>query len=126
MYGKSQSFKLRKHAVQMTAEEKMFAKALVNAIERVNVRNGHLLDEMKKDNLTVQDVLDAVRQGDVVEVNSLGRAVVRHARGTVVVVNLRNHDVVTAWYNRPTDQHKTLRMSEYTWKVNVVEYLRTL
>lgn len=39
---------------------------------------------------------------------------------------LAEASAVTAWFNKGSDNHKTLNKSEYTWNVDVIDYLRRI
>jgi hypothetical protein len=121
--------KLRKHRVQMSPDEISFAESFVRSLQPVvNPRNAHFVEEMQNDGLQLDDILLTLKMGDIIEVNDLGRCLVRMMSGpksgTCAVINIYNGHIVTAWKNNPNDHHKTLRLSEYRWNVNVTEFLR--
>lgn len=121
--------KLRKHRVEMTPEEIAYAETVVHSIsfDQVNTNLDHFNRERHNDWISLTDVRNTLKYGDIIEVNSFGRCVVRlmkgMAKGTCVVIDVRDKKLVTAWRNNPRDNHETLRLSEYGWNVNVVEYL---
>lgn len=125
--------KLRKHRIEMTAAEIEHAENVVHSIKRVNAGSPHLLHEMKQDDISLTDVAYTLKYGAIIEVNSFGRCVVRLMDGTedikpgtCVVVQVRDSSkpiLVTAWRNNPNDHHKTLRLSEYGWNVDITKYL---
>ena len=124
----------RKHRSQMSPAEINFTEKLVHGITEWNFAVDHILDRMAQKHITKQDVLDTLKHGEVVEVNSRGRVVLRlrvkynatMKRGTCVVVSIANKVLVTAWFNNERDHHDTLDRSEYNWNVNVIEYLRSI
>lgn len=126
-----QTQKLRKHRVQMSPDEISYAETLVHSIQPVvNPRNAHFVEEMQNDGIQLDDVIQTLRMGSIIEVNDLGRCLVRMLQGpksgTCAVINIHNGHIVTAWKNNPRDNHKTLRLNEYRWDVNVAEFLSTV
>lgn len=119
-----------KHRKQMTAEEIQHTEALVHAIDALDLTDDHAVLRMTQKGVTKKDVAITAKWGEVIAVQSDGRVVMRLMtglrKGVVIVIQLASRRLVTAWYNSPTDQHATLRLSEYTWKVNVIEYLRSI
>jgi hypothetical protein len=106
----------------MTPAEIVFAERLIHSRDRVRLSQ-HARNQMKAHGLNVVDVARAVKFGSLIEVNSLGRCVIRHASGAVAVLCVRTGDIVTVWFNTPDDNHKTLNASNYGWRVNVIDYL---
>lgn len=123
----------RKHRKQMTQSEIRFAESLVHKTDGWNLAVNHTLERMAAKKITKQDLIDTLRFGEVIEVNSLGRLVLRlrlkltptMKRGTCVVISVTNRVVVTAWFNSEKDHHATLDLSEYRWNVKVIEYLKS-
>jgi hypothetical protein len=118
--------KLRKHRQQMSQAEIATAEAIVHNLSGWDASGIHARREMRNDRLTDNAVLDALTSGQIIEVNSFGRVVMRSSKGAVVVAELPNKYVVTAWYNDPRDNHSTLRLNEYTWRVDAADYLRRI
>jgi hypothetical protein len=120
----------RKHRSQMSAEEILFAETLVHSITEWNFAVDHIMDRMAEKKIKKQDAVNTLRYGDVIEVNDKGRVVMRlmkgMMKGTCVVASIHDRVLVTAWFNKGSDNHSTLNKSEYTWKVNVIEYLRRI
>lgn len=120
----------RKHRSQMSAEEIKYAETLVHSITEWNFAVDHVMDRMAEKKIKKQDAVNTLKYGDVIEVNDKGRLVMRlmkgMMKGTCVVVSVHDRVLVTAWFNKGSDNHKTLDKSEYTWKVNVIEYLKGL
>lgn len=124
-----QTQKLRKHRVQMSPDEISFVESFVHAMRPVvNPRNTHFVEEMQNDGLVLDDVLHTLKFGSVIEVNDFGSCLLRMLQGqksgVCAVVNILNGQLVTAWKNDPKDNHKTLRLTEYRWDVNVAELLK--
>jgi hypothetical protein len=123
----------RKHRKQMTQSEIRFAESFVRKTDGWNLAENHTLERMAQKQITKQDLIDTLRFGEVIEVNSLGRLVLRlrlkltptMKRGTCVVISVTNKVVVTAWFNSEKDHHATLDLSEYRWNVKVVDYLKS-
>jgi hypothetical protein len=119
-----------KHRKQMTAAEIQYTESLVHGIDTWCFDNDHLLARMEQKGVSKKDAAITLRWGAIIRVQDDGRVLLRlmngMRKGVCVVVSLKDFTLVTAWYNKPTDQHTTLDMSEYTWKVNVIEYLRSI
>lgn len=131
----------RKHRNQMTPDEITFAETLIHSIQEWDVTGtDHARSEAAfkprvsgqtrgQSAISKQDIINTLKYGNVIELNDRGRLVVRLMKGkragTCVVVSIRDRKVVTVWYNDPRDTHATLRLSEYTWNVNVIDYLRS-
>ena len=125
-----------KHRRQMSPEEIRFEESTVHAVDVWCFDNDHLLQRMAAKQISKKDAVLAAKHGEVIRVQDDGRVVMRLMRptppfaadrvGTVVCVSLLDKTIVTAWYNDPKDNHKTLRLREYTWRVNVIDYLRSI
>jgi hypothetical protein len=120
----------RIHRKQMTAEQIVFTEALVHNMSEWNFAVDHVMQRMLEKKVTKDAAVNTLKYGEVIEVNDNGRVVMRLMKGlragTVVVVSIRDRVLVTAWYNSPKDNHKTLNLSEYTWKLDVIGYLKGL
>ena len=132
----------RKHRSQMSAEEITFVETLVHSINEWDITaTQHALDEaaykqrptghtVGQSAITKTDILNTLKYGEVIELNDRGRVVIRLMKGkragTCAVINPATRKVVTVWYNDPRDNHETLRLSAYTWNVDVIVYLRGL
>ncbi len=121
----------RKHVVQMSRYE---ADSMTRFIQTVRGWQGlnqtHITDRKNKWNVTDSEILIALRDGEIIEVhNNVApevRAVVRAdigMRSICVTVSLTTKTVVTMWVNTTNDQHSTLRLEEYSWKVNLMQVL---
>ena len=115
----------RRHRTQMTDAEILFVETLIHATDRWIIESALIHASRNGRRFTREEVLEALHTGLFVEVNSLGRVLFRSAKGVCVVVSLQGRYAVTVWFNRPQDTHKTLKRSEYTWKVNVIEYVKS-
>lgn len=122
---------LKKHRKQMTAAEIATVENHVHSIRNFRAKNSHLLHEMKHDKYTTEithdDIATTLAQGEVIEVAERFRALVRLTKGersgVCVVISLRDNEVVTTWYNNPTDTHRTLDLTKYQWNINAVEFI---
>jgi hypothetical protein len=126
-----------KHRRQMSQDEIRFAERTIHAINDWRLEgNDHLNERMEEKGVSKKDALLALRCGEIIRVQDNGRVVMRLMRptqpfssdrvGTCVCASLTDHTLVTAWYNEPTDNHDNLNISMYRWRVDVVEYLKTL
>jgi hypothetical protein len=124
----------RKHRSEMSTKEIAWTEKLVHGVREWNFAVDHVLERMAEKGITKQALLDTLRYGEVIEVNSRGRVVMRlrvklnptMQRGTCVVISVRDKVLVTAWYNSERDHHNTLDRSEYGWNVDVITYLESL
>lgn len=118
--------KLRKHRKQMTSTEIEYTETLVHGIMdwRSDVCRGHLIRRGR--NFTHEQMVNACRTGRVIEVNSLGRVLMRDNLGMCVVVSVKDRVIFTAYANHPNDNHEGQSMDIYTFRVDVISYLRGL
>lgn len=117
---------LRKHRVQLSQQEIAYTETLVHSISGWNT-DGGLIHASKRGRIfSHAEVLDALKTGRVIEVNSFGRVLVRSAKGICVVASIRDRRVITIWFNRPSDKHKTLDLAAYTWKIDAAAYVKSL
>lgn len=128
----------RKHRQQMTLREIALIENLVHSQDKWLVTGDHTSRKMSDLGITWDEVTFVLKTGRVIEVNknrdlcAVFRSDVpiinpNHYPGTrdiCVVVNLPTRWVVTTWCNAITDLHCTLDLSQYRWKVNLVEELR--
>lgn len=119
-----------KHRKQMSQAEIDYAEMLVHAIDSWKFDNDHLMQRMQQKGISKKDALLALKWGAVIRVQDDGRVLMRLTQGTrsgvCVVASLKDHTLVTAWYNNPRDNHSTLDLSEYTWKANTTDFLRSI
>jgi hypothetical protein len=122
----------RKHRDQMTDEEIDFLEYLLSAMSGW-ITEFALIHASKRDpdrpsvrNVTHVEILKAIKTGSVIELNSLARVLIRDKSGVIAVVSLCDRKVITMWRCNPRDTHKTLDRSLYKWKVNAIEYVKSL
>ena len=115
----------RKHRSQMSYEEISFVETLIHSMQGWTIESALIHASKKGRTFTREQVIEALQRGQVIEVNSFGRVLMRSNKGTCVVASLRGALAITVWFNRPNDNHKTLRREEYQWRVNVIEYLKS-
>jgi hypothetical protein len=120
----------RKHRTQFTEAEIVYTETLVHGIREWDFSKDHVLERMAEKKISKADLVNTLTWGEVIEVNDRGRVVLRlkngKRKGVCVVASIADRVLVTAWYNKPTDNHATLNESEYQWKVDVIKYLRSL
>lgn len=118
----------RKHRLQFSTEEITYTEKLVHSINEWDFSQDHVLDRMAEKHISKNDIIVTLKWGEVIEINDKGRIVLRLMKGlrkgVVVVISIRERVLVTAWYNDPRDNHKTLNLSDYNWDVDVIEYLK--
>ena len=116
----------RKHRLQMSQEEIDFVEYVLYAMSGWVIESALIHAAKKGRKFTQAEVLQAIKTGRVIEVNSYGRVLIRSAKGVCVVVSLCDRLAITVWFNAPHDNHKTLKRNEYTWDVNVISYIKNL
>lgn len=124
----------RKHYKSMNVAEITLAQQIVRANINFNFTN-HARREMGLDHITVFNVLNALQNGRVIEVNNdsltpKGEVDIRVViecvivwRKVVVVVGLVSRNVITVWQNAMNDHHATLDWANYTWETNLLTEL---
>lgn len=122
----------RKHVSQMTPLESNAVAMYVHSVPVWRgLNNRHLKDRKSKWNLSNEEILATLKQGRIIEAHANNapdiRIVMRHTIGErdVCVCVSVNHDVITAWVNRPDDNHGTLDSAQYQWKENLVNVFGT-
>ncbi len=122
----------RKHISQLNQTEKAFVHGFIrqNAGQALNNSSLHFEDRAAQRHFCIEDAVDALRGGLVVEVHNDAkadvRALVRNAIGTCVVVSLLTFRVITVYYNDPADKHDTLNWNAYRWNQDVVALVKGL
>jgi hypothetical protein len=120
---------MRKHRQQMTLAE---SQAIESVVRSLNVKAiaAHAISRMREKGVSEQHIEATLRTGQAIEIHNdanelriLLRADVIGFWSACVVFSLDRQTVVTVWRNQVTDTHKTLRLNEYQWKVNVCELL---
>jgi hypothetical protein len=120
---------MRKHRQQMSPAESAAIESTVRALAVERIAR-HAFDRMAEKGVSEAHILETLRTGQAIEIHNdanelrvLLRADVIGQWSACVVFSLDRQTVVTVWRNRVTDTHKTLRLNEYQWKVNVCELL---
>lgn len=116
----------RKHRSQMTREEIDVLEYLLFAMNGWIIESAVNHATNKGRAVTREDVEDAIKTGEVIEINTLGRVLIRSKKGFCVVASLRDRIVITVWWNHPNDTHKRLKKDNYVWDVDVLNYLQSL
>ena len=122
---------MRKHIQQTTRDEKAFIHGFIRAnADKAWSCNGHFSDRATERAFTLDDAKACVKGGLVVEVhndkNPDVRALLRNSVGTCVVVSLKSWEIITVYYNDPTDEHHSLNWNAYRWPVNLVSLVKDL
>lgn len=76
----------------------------------------HALERIQEKRLDVDMVRLAIIEGQLIEYHTdagTRRILLRHSDGTCVVLDLDVKSIVTAYFNLPDDNHKTLDTSAY-------------
>lgn len=119
----------RKHRIEMKAAEIANVESLIHNVNAWDFSHDHVMERCEQKGIRKGDLVNCLRYGRVIEVNDAGRAVLRlnmKGGGVVVVASLAERVLVTAWKNANEDNHATLNRSEYGWKVNAADYVRSL
>lgn len=122
----------RKHIKQMSKEEIAFVHGFLRGhASKLSTRGQvHFYDRAAERKFTADDAKAAAAQGLVVEIHNDKspdvRVLVRNKQGTCVVVSLVHLEIVTVYYNAPTDKHETLNWGAYRWNENVVNLIKSL
>jgi hypothetical protein len=121
----------RKHITQATKDEKGFIHGFIRAkASLVSSGRQHFEDRATERHFTLGEAVEAVKTGLVVEVHNDTpgdvRALVRDSKGTCVVLSLKSWQVITVYYNDPTDTHDTLNWAAYRWNQNLVTLVKEL
>lgn len=122
----------RKHIQAMNQTERAFIHGFIrnNAARALDNSSIHFEDRASERHFSIEDAVEALRGGLVVEVHNDAkadfRALVRNAAGTCVVVSLVTFRVITVYYNAPSDAHDTLNWNAYRWNQDVAELVKGL
>lgn len=121
----------RKHIKQMSKEEIAFVHGFLRGqINRLSAHVHHFYDRANDRKFTFEDAKQAASGGIVIEIhndrNPDVRVLVRSKTGTCAVVSLKTFEVITVYYNAPTDEHDTLNWNAYRWNQNVVDLIKSL
>jgi len=120
----------RKHRQQMTLREIARVENLVHA-QTCWIGDGPHVNTLplRGREVSVTEAYDTLRTGQVIEVNRnkdlcvlMRKNYADHA--VCVVVNLLTKWIVTMWQNRIGDNHSTLDLNQYQWKVDLISELK--
>lgn len=122
----------RKHYRQMNPAEMQAIEMAVRAIAARRAFVDHAEERMQQKKVSAKEIEICLRYGSAIEIhNEAGelRAVIQHTFGkpavrVSVVIALATGKVVTTWKNSVLDNHSTVDLSKYTWRVNVVSILK--
>jgi len=123
----------RKHRQQMNDQEIAFAEAFAHSLSKDWLEQStHFVQRTQEKNIDAQSIALALKYGKVIEVKDDARIVLRGNKRTgfdyvaIVVVSITDKVLVTAWRNGVKDDHKTLKRGDYTWRANVIDYIKSL
>ena len=116
----------RKHRQQMTPEEIERIESLVHAQTRWSGLGPHKTKMVQERQVPDKELFDVLNTGRVVEVNHTNDLCVvfrkDYEKYTVcVVANLPTRWIITAWKNKVGDKHRSLDISQYCWKANLID-----
>ena len=123
---------MRKHISQFNADEMAFAHGFIRRhADSVKSAAAHFTDRATERVFTLADAQAAIAEGRVVEIHNERkewRALVRDRKGTCVVFSLETWDVITVYYNNPSDGHFTLDKGLYASgkMMDVVQVVKSL
>lgn len=119
---------MKKHRQQMTPLESEAIEHLVRGLDVQRIAR-HAHDRMREKGVTEAQILQTLRTGQAIEIHNDANELRVLLRANVadwsacVVFSLDRQTVVTVWRNQVSDTHKTLRIAEYRWTVNVCQLL---
>jgi len=116
----------RKHRKQMSPEEIELIESIVHSQIHWTGLGPHSTRMVQERQVPSKELFDVLKSGKVVEVNHTCDLCVVFRKdyddhASCVVVNLPTRWIVTTWRNNTNDQHRSLDMSQYTWKVDLLE-----
>ena len=114
----------RKHYTQMTSEE---IAHVLNKVRFVDYKlRSHAVDRMNEKKVDVNAIKATIAYGKLIEAHNNNPKEVRVLlRGKVrgawcnVVLSTTTKEVVTCYWNKFDDQHKTLDKTQYQWVVDL-------
>src|SRR5271156_1110571 len=119
----------KKHFTQMSNREREKVLAYISKLP-IKTTRSHYIDRATERSFTSQEVRDAILTGDLVEVHDDNkpdiRALLRDDNGTCVVLSLVTGEVITVFYNSPTDTHQTLDWGKYRWQEDLTRIINQL
>lgn len=119
----------RKYYLHMTKEEKVFLKRTALEIRNWDMSN-HTKQRMEERGfLNNKDIADVITYGDIIEYhlrNGLSRVLIRGNKSyygyvPCIVFELKSSMIITFYWNSETDDHKTIDMSRYDEKIDIIE-----
>jgi hypothetical protein len=119
----------RKHRSQMSPEEIELVEHIVHAQPNWIGNGPHADKRMRDKEVMGSEIFDVLKTGKVVEVNYTHDLCVVFRKdyadhASCVVVNLPTRWIVTTWHNNTNDQHRSLDMSQYVWKANLLDVFK--
>lgn len=117
---------MRKHYTQMTQTE---IRHLINQVRSRSLKfHPHAMQRMSQKQIGEVQILASITYCSIVEAHNDSpgeiRVLVRgKVRGDFVctVVSLTKNEIVTCYWNKAGDHHKTLDKSLYTWETDLTE-----
>ena len=117
---------MRKHVTQMHPSEKLAIKQYIASVTYWSgLQGAHITAKKSIRSVNDTEVLQALVHGDVIEAHYNNAPDVRFVtranisnRAVCVCANTKGH-IVTAWVNNTTDNHRTLKSSEYQWQADL-------
>lgn len=98
---------------------------------KLTFANRHVLERIRQRDIKAKDVILTIKYGTYIEFHVVGnspRVLIRKQReGTTddicVVLEIKKGAVLTAYINKTSDTHETLREEEYNPELNVLQIL---
>lgn len=120
----------RKYVSHMTSKEKSTLKYLVEFTEFTFV--DYCYHRMSKRGISKRQVIRTLKHKNIIEyhfINNSHRALLRgkpdeYGRCVCVVVDFSKQNIVTAYYNKHTDEHDTLDLSIYDEHLDILEFVK--
>jgi hypothetical protein len=115
---------MKRHYTQMSEAEKAAIAARVGGL-RVQEMVQHAVDRCNQKGVAPSDALKALTHGFAFEIHNDTPGDIRvgmrytpqgKENSACVIVSLTRRSIVTVWPNHHNDNHRTLRINEYTWK----------
>ena len=90
----------------------------------------HALDKLEGAEITANQLAECITDGKLIEVHNLIKDDVRvvlrkdmDKKSLCMAVSLIFKEIITCWFNDPTDKHRTLNVSNYTLTLDIRELL---
>jgi hypothetical protein len=117
---------MKKHRQQMKAAEIATVESAVRTYANPTFAQ-HAYDRMAEKHVTAREIELTLKYGEVIEVhNETGTLRFSYGKPKVavcVVLDFETNAVVTTWKNAGSDNHKTLNLLAYSWKVDVTKLI---